>query len=172
MGVGSHVTFCFLIFLFIITETKIHSTFWEKCSFSAFVSSRHNISFSLFLKIMGFAILLLCMTYWIENKPKNKKSSNAVFEMSLVFGFKYLTSLQWKVQGFFVWGFMHFIIQSALLDYSFLFLILVSYISLVFCYIRLVYRTSNFQIVAIALTSLFKDTFAHSSASQTANLCG
>ena len=27
------------------------------------------------------------------------------------------------------------------------------------CYIRLVYRTSNFQIVAIALTSLVKDTF-------------
>ena len=49
-------------------------------------------------------------------------------------------------------GIMHFIIQSALLDYSFPFLILV-------CYIRLVYRTSNFQIVAIALTSLVKDTF-------------
>ena len=45
-----------------------------------------------------------------------------------------------------------FIIQSALLDYSFPFLILV-------CYIRLVYCTSNFQIVAIARTSLVKDTF-------------
>ena len=52
-----------------------------------------------------------------------------------------------------VWGIMHFIIQSALLDYSFLFLILV-------CYIRLVYHTSNFQIAAIALTSLVKDTFS------------
>ena len=34
LGVGSHidsdVTFHFLIFLFIITETKIHSIFWEK----------------------------------------------------------------------------------------------------------------------------------------------
>ena len=50
-------------------------------------------------------------------------------------------------------GIMHFIIQSALLDYSFLFLILV-------CYIRLVYHTSNFQIAAIALTSLVKDTFS------------
>ena len=42
--------------------------------------------------------------------------------------------------------------QSALLDYSFLFCIFV-------CYIRLVYHTSNFQIVAIGLTSLVKDTF-------------
>ena len=50
-------------------------------------------------------------------------------------------------------GIMHFIIQSALLDYSFLFLILV-------CYIRLVHHTSNFQIAAIALTSLVKDTFS------------
>ena len=49
-------------------------------------------------------------------------------------------------------GIMHFMIQSALLDYSFPFLILV-------CYIRLVYRTANFQIVAITLTSLVKDTF-------------
>ena len=49
-------------------------------------------------------------------------------------------------------GIMHFIIQSALLDYSFPFLFLV-------CYIRLVYRTSDFQIIAIALTSLVKDTF-------------
>ena len=45
---------------------------------------------------------------------------------------------------------MHFIIQSALLDHSFPPLILV------FC-IRLVYCMSNFQIVAIALTSLVKD---------------
>ena len=65
--VGSHVTFLFLIFLFIITETKIHSTFWEKIhSFSA-ISSRHNISFLLLLKIMGFATLLHCMTYWMKN---------------------------------------------------------------------------------------------------------
>ena len=47
-------------------------------------------------------------------------------------------------------GIMYLIIQSALLDYSFPFLILV-------CYIRLVYRTSIFQIVTIALTSLTKD---------------
>ena len=47
---------------------------------------------------------------------------------------------------------MHFIIQSALLHYSFPFLVLV-------CYIRLVYCMSNFQIVSIALTSLVKDTF-------------
>ena len=45
---------------------------------------------------------------------------------------------------------MHFIIQSALLDYSFLSLILV-------CYVRLVYCMSNYQIVAIALMSLVKD---------------
>ena len=51
-----------------------------------------------------------------------------------------------------VQGIMHFIIQSALLDYSFPFLILV-------CNIRLVYLTPNFQIVAIALTSLGKNTF-------------
>ena len=38
---------------------------------------------------------------------------------------------------------MHYTIQSALLGYNFPFLILV-------CFIRLVYRTSNFQIVAIA----------------------
>ena len=49
-------------------------------------------------------------------------------------------------------GIMHFIIQSALLDCSFPFFILV-------CYIRLVYLTPNFQIVAIVLTSLIKDTF-------------
>ena len=48
-----------------------------------------------------------------------------------------------------VQGIIDFIIQSALLDYSFLFLILV-------CYIRLVYHTSNFQIVAIALMSLVR----------------
>ena len=47
---------------------------------------------------------------------------------------------------------MYFIIQSALLDYSFLFLILV-------CYIRLVYHTSDSQIVAIARMGLVKDTF-------------
>ena len=47
---------------------------------------------------------------------------------------------------------MDFIIQSGLLDYSFPFLILVYYI-------RLVYHTSNFQIAAIVLTSLVKDTF-------------
>ena len=47
---------------------------------------------------------------------------------------------------------MHFIIQAALLDYSFPLLIFVRYF-------RLVYLTSNFQIVAIALTSLVKDTF-------------
>ena len=52
------------------------------------------------------------------------------------------------------WGIMHFIIQSVLLDYSFLFLILVYYIRLVYC-------MSNFQIVAIMLTSLVKDTFCH-----------
>ena len=46
----------------------------------------------------------------------------------------------------------HFIIQSALLDYRFPFLILV-------CYIRLVYCTSTFQIVSIVLTSLVKDSF-------------
>ena len=44
-------------------------------------------------------------------------------------------------------------IQSALLDFSFPFLILVCYNR------RLVYRTSNFQVIAIALTSLVKDTF-------------
>ena len=156
MGVGSHVTFRFLIFLFIITETRIHSTFWEKCTvFQLLFHLVIRFHSHYFWKL--WVLQLLCMTYWIENKPKNKKSSNAVFEMSLLFGFKYLTSLQLKVQGFFVWGFMRFITQSALLDYSFLFLILVSYISLVFCYIRLVYRTSNFQIVAIALTSLVKE---------------
>ena len=42
--------------------------------------------------------------------------------------------------------------QSALLDYSVPFLILV-------CCFRLVYRTSNFQTVAKALMSLVKDTF-------------
>ena len=47
---------------------------------------------------------------------------------------------------------LHVIIQSALLDYSFLFLILV-------CYIRLVYHTSNFQIVSRALASVVKDIF-------------
>ena len=47
---------------------------------------------------------------------------------------------------------IHFIIQSVILDYSFPFLIPV-------CYIRLVYRMLNFQIVAIALTSLVKDIF-------------
>ena len=72
--------------------------------------------------------------------------------MSLLFGFKYPIYLQLKVQGFFAWGFMHFIVQSALLDYSFPFLIVICYIRLAFCYIRLVYHTSNFQIVAIALT--------------------
>ena len=41
---------------------------------------------------------------------------------------------------------MHFIIQSALLDYSFLFLILV-------CYIKLVYQTWNFQIASLELRS-------------------
>ena len=41
---------------------------------------------------------------------------------------------------------------GALLDCSFPFFILVSYI-------RLVYLTPNFQIVAIVLTSLIKDTF-------------
>ena len=51
----------------------------------------------------------------------------------------------------YVRGVMHFKIQSALLDYSFPFLILVCYIR------RLVDRTSNFQIIAIALTSLVKD---------------
>ena len=49
-------------------------------------------------------------------------------------------------------GIMHFIIQSALLDYRFPFLILV-------CYIRLVDHTSNFQIVTIVLTSSVKVTF-------------
>ena len=48
---------------------------------------------------------------------------------------------------------MHFILQSALLDCIFPFLILV-------CYIRLVYCMSNFQIVSIALPSLVKDTFS------------
>ena len=48
---------------------------------------------------------------------------------------------------------MHLIIQLALLEYSFPFLILV-------CYIRLVYRTSNFQIDAIALASSVKDILA------------
>ena len=47
LNVGSDVTFRFLFFTFIVTETKIHSTFWKKCSFSVFVSSRHNILFSL-----------------------------------------------------------------------------------------------------------------------------
>ena len=47
----------------------------------------------------------------------------------------------------YVRGIMHFIIQSALLDCSFP--ILVSYI-------RLVYRTSNFQTTAIVLTSFVK----------------
>ena len=50
-----------------------------------------------------------------------------------------------------VQGIMHFIIQSALLDCSFP--ILVSYIRLVYC-------TSNFQIVAIVLTSFVKATFS------------
>ena len=45
---------------------------------------------------------------------------------------------------------MHFIIQSALFDCSFL---------IVVCYIRLVYRMSNFQTAAIVLTSFVKDTF-------------
>ena len=40
-----------------------------------------------------------------------------------------------------VWGIMHFIIQSALLDHT------------------LVYHTSNFQIIAIVLTNLVKVTF-------------
>ena len=47
---------------------------------------------------------------------------------------------------------MNFIIQSALLDHSFPFLILV-------CYISLVYLTSDFQFVAIALMSLVKELF-------------
>ena len=63
-----------------------------------------------------------------------------------------------------VQGILHFIIQSALLDYSFPFLILV-------CYIRLVYRTPNFQIIVIDLTSLVKETLV-SCTSQTASLCG
>ena len=50
-------------------------------------------------------------------------------------------------------GIMYFIIRLALLEYSFPFLILV-------CYIRLVYRTSNFQIDAIALASSVKDILA------------
>ena len=50
----------------------------------------------------------------------------------------------------YVRGIMHFRIQSALLDCSFPILV---------CYIRLVYRTSNFQTVAIVLTSFVKDTF-------------
>ena len=45
---------------------------------------------------------------------------------------------------------MHFIIQSALLDCSLLILV---------GYIRLVYRTSNFQTAAIVLTGFLKDTF-------------
>ena len=49
-----------------------------------------------------------------------------------------------------VQGIMHFIIQSALLDCSFPILV---------CYIRLVYRMSNFQTAAIVLTSFVKDTF-------------
>ena len=49
----------------------------------------------------------------------------------------------------YVRGIMHFIIQSALLDCSFPILV---------CYIRLVYRTSNFQTAAIVLTSFVKDT--------------
>ena len=55
-----------------------------------------------------------------------------------------------NLQAQLCWGIMHFIIQSALLDYSFPFLILVFHI-------RLVYHTLNFQIIAIALTSLIKD---------------
>ena len=51
-----------------------------------------------------------------------------------------------------VWSTMHFVIQLALVDPSFPFLILVYYI-------RLVYPASNFKIVAIALTNLVKDTF-------------
>ena len=67
----------------------------------------------------------------------------------------------------FVRGIMHFIIQSALLDYSFPFLILV-------CYTRLVYRTSNVRItiITIALTSLVKDTFCFQLHFQTASLYG
>ena len=62
----NNVTFRFPIFLFVITETKIHSI-RKMDSFSAFVSSCHNISFLLLLKIISFGTLLLCMTYWIEN---------------------------------------------------------------------------------------------------------
>ena len=51
-----------------------------------------------------------------------------------------------------VQGITHFIIQLALLDYSFPFLIIV-------CYIRLFDRMPNFQIVGIALTTLVKNTF-------------
>ena len=135
------VKFRFLIFLFIITETKIHLKFWEKMhSFLAFASSRHNIPFSLLLRIMGFEILLLGMT--LNRKLTYKKnSSNTVFEMTLLLAFKYAISLQLKVQeASFCRGIMH----------SFLIPV---------CYIRLVYRTSNLQIAAIALTSLVKDTF-------------
>ena len=64
-------------------------------------------------------------------------------------------SLQKKIdinlQAWLFWGHYAFH-NSALLDCSFAFLILV-------CYIRPVYQMSNFQIIAIALMSLLKDTF-------------
>ena len=47
----------------------------------------------------------------------------------------------------YVWGIMHFIIQSVLLDCSFPILVF---------YIRLVYRASNFQTAAIVLTNFVK----------------
>ena len=62
-------------------------------------------------------------------------------------------------------GIMHFIIQSVVLDHSFPFLTLV-------CYIRLVYRTSNFQIIAIAPTSLVKDTFCLQLRQSNSKSCG
>ena len=140
--------FIFLIFLFIITGTKIPSKLWEKCW--VFQLSFHlAITFHSCYFWKSWALQLYFSVWHIELKTNLKsKSNNTVFEMSLLIGFKYPISLQLKVQGaFFAWGIMYFIIQSALLDYSFPFLILV-------CYISLVWGTSNFQIVAIVVSTI------------------
>ena len=66
--VGSDVTFRFLIFLFIITETKIYSTFWEKCTVIfrfIFRQSRMTLFIKLWWHIFSFIFIQLRMTFFM-----------------------------------------------------------------------------------------------------------
>ena len=155
-----HVWWCKSIIMFVIPSQGIIQ------EFNLGVSS--HVSIPLWCKLCSWwvweggtlqAPIKMAMRKCIQKCSTLLRRDLAIWEIQpLVWGKKLILICQLGC----VWGIMHFIIQSVLLDYCFPFLILV-------CYIRLVDHTSNFQIVTTVLASLFIVTFC--CASQTASLC-